>query len=279
MSFRVVVDSCGELTDEMKDSGLFVSVPFLIDISGHHFTDDASFDIGRFLKLVKESPTVARTACPSPERFQNAFDCDAERIYVVTISSQLSGAYNSAMLAKSMEEEDHPEKKIHVFNSKSASIGETLIARKIRECEEEGFSFEHTVEAVENYIESQVTWFVLEDLETLRKNGRLSNFKAALATALKIKPICSSTPEGTIQQAGQARGINKALVRMVDMAAEAAEHTEKKEIAVSCVACPERGQMVLDALKERIPAKDYLLVLASGLTTTYANEGGIVVVV
>ena len=172
-----------------------------------------------------------------------------------------------------MEDEDHPDRLIHVFNSKSASIGETLIARKIWECEKEGFSFEHTIEIVEAYIESQVTWVVLETLDTLRKNGRLSNFKAALATALKIKPICSSTPEGAIQQAGQARGINKALVRMVEMAAEAAGHAEQKEIAVSYVECPERGQMVLDALKERIPAKNYILLPASGLTATYANEG------
>lgn len=278
MSFRVVMDSCGEISEDMKESGLFFSVPFLIDIAGHHFTDDESFDTHRFLKLVKESPTVAKSACPSPVRFQKEFG-EEERVYVVTLSAQLSGAYNSACLAAGMEEEDDPGRKVHVFNSKSASIGETLIARKIWECEKEGFSFDHTVETVEAYIESQVTWFVLEDLETLRKNGRLSNFKAALAMALKIKPICSSTPEGTIQQAGQARGINRALVRMVEMAAEAAGHSEKKEIAVSYVNCPERGQMVVDALKEKVPAKNYLLLPASGLTCTYANEGGIVVVI
>ena len=279
MSFLVVMDSCGELTEDMKESGHFASVPFLIDIAGSHFVDNERFDMKRFLRLVKESPTVARTACPSPERFRKLFSPEAERIYVVTISAELSGSYNSAKLAQDMEDEDHPDRLIHVFNSKSASIGETLIARKIWECEKEGFSFEHTIETVEAYIESQVTWFVLETLDTLRKNGRLSNFKAALATALKIKPICSSTPEGAIQQAGQARGINKALVRMVEMAAEAAGHAEQKEIAVSYVECPERGQMVLDALKERIPAKNYILLPASGLTATYANEGGIIVVV
>lgn len=273
------MDSCGEISEDMKESGLFFSVPFSIDIEGHHFTDDESFDMKRFLRLVMESPTVAKSACPSPGKFQKAFGEEAERVYVVTISAQLSGAYNSACLAMNMEEEDHPDRKVHVFNSKSASVGETLIARKIWECEKEGFSFDHTVEAVEEYIESQVTWFVLETLDTLRKNGRLSNLKAALATALKIKPICSSTPDGAIQQAGQARGINKALVRMVDMAAEAAEHTEKKEIAVCHVDCPERGLMVLDALKEKVPARNYLLLPASGLTCTYANDGGIVVVI
>ena len=87
MSFLVVMDSCGELTEDMKESGHFASVPFLIDIAGSHFVDNERFDMKRFLRLVKESPTVARTACPSPERFRKLFSPEAERIYVVTISA------------------------------------------------------------------------------------------------------------------------------------------------------------------------------------------------
>ena len=115
-------------------------------------------------------------------------------------------------------------------------------------------------------------------LDALRKNGRLSNFKAFVATALKIKPICSSTPDGEIQQAGQARGINRALVKMVEMAAESAEHMEDKEIAVSHVNNPERGQMVLDAIKERVKAKNYFVENGRGVTSLYSSDGGIILV-
>ena len=278
-SYLVVIDSCGELTEDMKASGHFVSAPLTLDVDQYHFVDDETFDQLEFLKRVAESPNCPRSACPSPEIYKQYFEQDYDHVYAITLSAALSGSYNSAEVARGMVQEKVPEKKIYVFNSRSASIGQTLIGRKIAEYEEEGLPFEEIIEKVEEYIASQTTFFVLESLDALRKNGRLSNFKAFVATALKIKPICSSTPEGAIQQAGQARGINKALVRMVEMAAEAAGHAEQKEIAVSYVECPERGQMVLDALKERIPAKNYILLPASGLTATYANEGGIIVVV
>ena len=84
---------------------------------------------------------------------------------------------------------------------------------------------------MEAYIDSQMTWFVLENLETLRKNGRLSKVKAFVATALRIKPVMVSTPEGEIAQLDQARGMNKALVRMVDSIVEKVSNPEQTLIA------------------------------------------------
>lgn len=278
MSYLVVIDSCGELTPDMKASGHFMSAPLTMDVDQYHFVDDETFDQKEFLRRVKESPNCPRSACPSPQYYKSCFDKDFDHLYAVTLSGALSGSYNSAEVGRTMALEEHPDKKIHVFNSKSASIGETLIGRKIAEYEEAGFSFEEIIEKVDAYIESQVTYFVLESLDTLRKNGRLSNFKAFVATALKIKPICSSTPDGEIQQVGQARGINKALVKMVDMAAEAAGHMQDNEIAVSHTNNPERGQMVLDAIRERVKAKNYFLENGRGCTSMYANDGGIIMV-
>ena len=103
------------------------------------------------------------------------YRCEAERVYAVTLSAELSGSYNSAVLGKNLYHEEYGDKEIYVFNSRSASVGETLIALKIAECEEAGMDFEEVVRTVEGYIESQHTYFVLETLETLRKNGRLSD--------------------------------------------------------------------------------------------------------
>ena len=137
-----------------------------------------------------------------------AFEGEAEHVYVITLSGKLSGSYNSAVLAAQLYNEEHEEgKQIHVFNSRSASIGETLIGLKVQEMEENGLSFEQVVEQVEEYIASMNTFFVLETLETLRKAGRLSNLKALVANTLNIKPVMGSTKEGMIQQLGQARGM------------------------------------------------------------------------
>ena len=278
MSYLIVIDSCGELTDDMKASGHFVSAPLTLDVDQYHFVDDETFDQMEFLKRVKESPNCPRSACPSPELYKNYFEQDYDHIYAITLSAALSGSYNSAEVARGMVQEEYPDKKIHVFNSRSASIGQTLIGRRIAEYEEAGLPYEEILEKTEEYINSQTTWFVLESLDALRKNGRLSNFKAFVATALKIKPICSSPPDGEIQQAGQARGINRALVKMVEMAAESAEHMEDKEIAVSHVNNPERGQMVLDAIKERVKAKNYFVENGRGVTSLYSSDGGIILV-
>ena len=132
------------------------------------------------------------------------------------------------MLGANLAQEENEDLKIHVFNSRSASIGETLIVKKIVECEEAGMSFERVVETVELYISTQHTYFVLENLETLRKNGRLSKAKALVASALKIKPVMGATSEGDIVQLDQARGINKALMKMVDAIVNDAQHVENK---------------------------------------------------
>lgn len=97
------------------------------------------------------------------------YHCDAEHVYAVTLSAELSGSYNSAVLGKNLYEEEYGEKAIYVFNSRSASVGETLIGLKIAECEEKGMSFQEVIETVESYIEEQHTYFVLETLDILKK--------------------------------------------------------------------------------------------------------------
>ena len=279
MSYRVVVDSCGELTEEMKQDGHFLSAPLTMQVDEYDFVDDETFDQADFLAKVAASPNCPKSACPSPDFYRKAFEGEEDHAYAFTLSAQLSGSYNSAQLGKSMCLEEYPDKKIHVFNSKSASIGETLIAMKIRECENAGMSFKEVVQKVEEYIASQTTWFVLETLEALRKNGRLSNLKAAVATALKIKPVMMSTPEGSIQQLGQARGINKALVKMVDNIVEVTEHPEERILAISHCNCRDRAMMVKDALLGRMKVKDAFVVDTAGISSLYASDGGIIVVV
>ena len=279
MSYIVVVDSCGELTDEMKKDGHFISAPLTMQVDEYDFVDDETFDQADFLKKVAASPNCPKSACPSPEFYQKAYDKDVDHIYAVTLSAELSGSYNSAQLGKNLYLEEHPGKKVYVFNSRSASIGETLIALKIRECEEAGMTFEQVIESVEAYIDGQVTWFVLETLDTLRKNGRLSKMKAMVATALKIKPVMISTPDGNIAQLDQARGINKALIKMVGYIAETVEHPEEKILAISHCNCVDRAIMVRDAILEKIRVKDVFVLDTAGISTMYANDGGIIVVI
>ncbi len=279
MSYKVIVDSCGELTEQMKESGRFVTAPLQLQVEDHIITDDDTFDQTAFLKLVAESPECPKSSCPSPESYMNSYHCDADHVYAVTLSAELSGSYNSAVLGKNLYEEEYGEKQIHVFNSRSASVGETLIALKIQECEEAGMEFEQVIEQVNAFIDEQHTYFVLESLDALRKNGRLTGIKALVATALNIKPVMGSTPEGTIYQLGQGRGMKKALTKMVDSVAAEVIHPEQKILAISHCNAPERAEAVRKMIQEKIQVKDSFIVDTRGVSSLYASDGGIIVVI
>ena len=279
MSYKIIIDSCGELLEEWKNNEHFESVALTLNVGGEKIIDDETFDQADFLKKVAASPECPKSACPSPERYMKAFDCDADHIYAVTLSAELSGSYNSAVLGRNLLEEEKPGRKIHIFNSKSASIGQTLIGMKIQECEEAGYSFEKVIETVDEYIAGQHTFFVLDNLETLRKNGRLSKVKALVASALKIKPVMGSTDEGNICQLDQARGINKALVKMAGQIAEKTQNSEEKVLAISHCNCHERAILLKNALQEKMPLKNIVVLDTAGVSSMYANDGGVIVAV
>ncbi len=278
MNYKIVIDSCGELTEQLKQDGHYENVPLELEVEGEQITDDATFNQLDFLKKVKASKECPKSSCPSPERYMKAFDAAAEHIYVVTLSSKLSGSYNSAVLAGNMYLEDHPQKKVHVFDSRSASIGETLIGMKIQELEEAGKSFEEVIEETERYIDSQQTFFVLETLDTLRKNGRLSNLKAFVASALNIKPVMGSTPEGSICQLDQARGMGKAIDRMISDMLAKTQNCEQRILAISHCNCPKRALAIKEKIEQQVKFKDIIIAETAGISSMYANDGGVILV-
>lgn len=280
MNCKIIVDSCGELRPAQKQDSCFMSVPLALDVDEFHFVDDESFSQKDFLEKIKASRNCPKSTCPSPERYLEAYQSAAERIYVVTLSAKLSGSYNSAQVAKQLYEEEYGEKKIHVFDSKSASVGETLIAGKIKEYEESGLSFEEVVQKTEEYISSQSTYFVLETLDTLQKNGRLSNLKALVAGALNIKPVMGSTPEGSICELAKSRGMNKALERMAqEIVSRLPEDDKERTLGISHCNCPERAELLKEKLEKKGCFKEIFIVDTAGISTMYANDGGVIAAV
>ncbi|MCC8139653.1 MAG: DegV family protein [Lachnospiraceae bacterium] len=279
MDYRIVVDSCGEFTEEMKRDPHFIHTALHLEIDGEQFTDDESFDRQDFLRKMKASPNCPKSSCPSPEDYRSAFEeGEPGNRYAVTLSAELSGSYNSATLGQNLYLEEHPDANVHVFNSCSASVGETLIALKIQECEEAGMEFPETIRQVDQFIQEQNTYFVLETLENLRKNGRISSVKAVVASALNIKPVMGATPQGTIIQLGQARGMQKALRAMVErMAAELKNPAEKVLGLVHCNN-RERAEYVKSEIQKLIRVKDIIVLETSGVSTLYAAQGGIILV-
>ena len=186
MSYKIIADSCCEFPEEYKEDPRFVNIPLGLDVAGEHLWDDETFDQASFLQKVASSKTCPRSCCPSPEKYMRAYDTDAENIFVFTLSSKLSGSYNSAVIGKTLYEEKHGEKNIFVCDSHSASVGETQLALKAAKWSEEGLPFAEICEKLLAFRDEMKTYFVLDNLETLRKNGRLTGVKALVASTLSI---------------------------------------------------------------------------------------------
>ncbi len=277
MSFHIVCDSCTDLTEEDFKKGCYTWVPLTLLVDGKEIIDDETFDQADFLKKVAASKESVKSACPAPESYMEAYST-ADDIYVVTLSAELSGSYNSAVLGKNLYEEENGEKNIHVVNSRGAATTQVLIARKIYEYASQGMPFEEVVEKIEEYTTSLRTYFVLETLEVLRINGRLSRLSATIASALNIKPVMIGTRDGVIQKAAQARGMKKALAKMVDhMAAEGRDDLSGRQFVISHCNCYERAVFVKELIKERLHAEDIDIVDTKGVSSMYACDGGIIV--
>ena len=276
MSFHIVCDSCTDLTEEDLKKGCYTLVPLTLLVDGEEIIDDETFDQADFLAKVAASKESVKSACPAPESYMEAYS-KADDIYVVTLSAELSGSYNSAVLGKNLYEEENGTKNIHVVNSRGAATTQVLIARKLNEYASQGMPFEEVVDKIEEYTTSLRTYFVLETLEVLRKNGRLSRLSATIAGALNIKPVMIGTRDGVIQKASQARGMKKALAKMVEHMGSEGRDLTRRQFVISHCNCYERAVYVKELIKKHLHAEDVDIVDTKGVSSLCACDGGIIV--
>lgn len=277
MTYKIIGDSCLDLTEDLRKDPHFQIVPLTLQVDDVQVIDDETFDQKKFLELVKNSKECPKTACPSPEKFKEAFECDAKQIFVVTLSSHLSGTYNAAVVGKELYEEEHgKDKNIAIIDSLSASSGELNVALKIRDLCEQALPFEEARKQVLDYRDSMETFFVLESLDYLRKNGRLTGLQAFFATTLNIKPIMAAD-KGTIIKLEQARGMNKALSRMAHIAVTRGGDTENKRLAIAHCNNRERAEQVKEMLCRAASFREVVITNTAGVATVYAGDSGIIV--
>lgn len=271
---RLIADSCADLTKEKKEWTGVRLVPLTLTIDKEEILDDESFCQKKFLEKMRKSPECPRSACPSPESYMREFE-GADEIFVVTLSRHLSGSYQSAVLAKQMYQEEHPEVKIEIVDSQSASVGESLLVLKLRSLFDK-FSFEEITKKIKKFRDGMQTKFVLEDLDVFIKNGRLNHIQAILCNALNIKPLLAGE-KGHIVKLDQARGVERALKKLVESVAADVKEATTRTLAIAHCNHPARAEEVRRMIMSKVPFKECMIVNTGGLSTMYASEGGIVV--
>ncbi|MBQ9531524.1 MAG: DegV family EDD domain-containing protein [Eubacterium sp.] len=282
MSYRIIADSCCDKTARMADWENITFVPLTLEIGNYSILDDENFDQDDYIRRTLEYSDVAKTACPSPDAWAEAIDCEEEEIYLLTITDKLSGTYNSALQGVMLYKEEHPEsnKKIHVFNSLATSGIESLTAEKIKELADSGESFESIVSTVEDYIINHCAlYFCLESLDVLRKNGRLFALAATILKKLRLKMIFERTQQGNISLVGQDIVMNRSLTKMAGIIAENVQGIDlsDKRLIISHVCCREKAEFLKEKIAAKVQFGDVEIVKCSGLNSTYASNGGIIV--
>jgi len=271
---RFIGDSCCDFTKLDRRKYDIVSVPMSLIIGGVEYQDDGSRSQTDWIELVKNDPGYPRSACPSPDAFFKAYKEDADN-YVITLSGKLSGVYNSAMVAKEMFLEEHENARIHVFDSKSAAAGEHLLFEKIAEFVEAGLDFDEVVAQGEAFRDDMRTIFVLDDLETFKKNGRLKGIKALVATTMNIKPVLVGD-DGEIKQIDQGIGMDRAVNRMLRQI-EKMELPKDRKVRITQCDSKELCVKIARVLSERFGFEDIKIINANGISTVYENPGGVVI--
>lgn len=276
MNFKIVADSGCDITQEMKRNMNMKIIPLTLRLQNKEYVDDENLDVEGYIEDMKNCPDYPKTSCPSPSDFINSFRGE-EDVFAVTLSSNLSGTYQSAVTAKDIFLEEAKEKFIHVFDSLSASSGETLVCMKINELVREGLDRLEIVEKVTKYIHDMKTFFLLENLEHLAKAGRLNPIIAKVASVLDIKPIMGSDGAGNIKLVERVRGYKKAFNRLIDIIGREGTNIKDKVLGISYCNCLERALLLREELLKRYNFKDIVIMKMTGLTSTYADDKGLVI--
>lgn len=280
MAIKIIADSCCDTTPELKASLGITHVPLtIIPATNIGFVDDEKINLQALMEEMKKSKEPTRTACPSVEAYAQAMRACDECI-VITLSSKLSGSYNAARLARQAVLEEFPDKKIFVADSQSASAGELLIALHAHELIENGASYMETVKGVTELVERMHTLFVLEDLSNLVKNGRMNKVEGLVASVISLHPVLSDDGNGEIKKLKIVRGLLNALNHMVSVIADYTKNAPEKSIVLTLAYCNCRGRaesLRLNILDQCPAIRDIILVPTAGISTVYANDGGIVI--
>ena len=274
-NYKIIGDSCTDVTAEMMRVCDYVRVPLTIEVGPDVVVDDESFDQKSLLEKMAAWHDAPKTACPSPAQYLAQFE-DGKDNYVVTLTGRLSGSYNAAMQAAAIYEEEGGSGNVHVFNSRSASSGQVQIALLVRDLCEQGKAFDEVVQTVEAYISRMQTLFVLENLENLRKNGRLTKIQALVTGALRVKLFMGATREGEIEKFGQGLTTRQTLARLISTVVADEDHVGRRLVISHCN-CPERAEYLREQFAAKCRFSEIHIVPTGGISTVYAYDGGTII--
>ena len=272
MKYKIVSDSSSNIF-ELENTN-YAYVPLKVITQEKEYVDVVGLDVDGMIEDLKTVKGKTGTACPSAGEWLEAFG-DADMVFGVAITSGLSGAYNSAMVAKMQFEENYPDKKIHIFDSLSTGAEMQLIIYKIKELIEKGKEFEEIVDYINNYMKHTHLLVILESVHNFASNGRVSPAVAKSASVFGVRIVGRASDEGKVEPYGFVRGAKKAVKRLYE---EIMKKGYKGDKMIICFTQEDAGaKQLIEMFKETYPEIDVTLSPNGALCSYYLEPGGIMV--
>lgn len=272
MDIKIVVDSSADIL-KLEEVSLSVA-PLKITTDTREFIDNENLNVSEMVEFLKTYKGKSITACPSVGDWTAAFG-QAKKIFCITITSGLSGSYNSAMIAKQEYEEKNPDAKVFVIDSLSAGPKLKLIAQYLEKLILKGYEFEEICEKISKYEKSIGTIFVLESLMNLANNGRVSFAKAKIAGVLGIRALGTASEVGKIEMLDKARGDKKAQNLVLSYLEKM--NYNGKNLSISHCFNFEKANRLKSLIIEKFPNAKISIQNTLGLCSFYAENKGLII--
>lgn len=269
---KIVTDSSA---DTLTLGGVaFASAPLTIVTDEREYVDDAALDVVQMVENLLKYNGKSSTACPGVGEWLTAFG-DAEEVFCVTITSNLSGSYNAAKIAAQTYTEQYPDRRVFVLDSLSTGPEMRLLLERLRDDVAAGMDFEEICEDVSAYSAKTGLLFVLESMKNLANNGRVSRVAAVAAGLLGIRAVGKASDVGTLEMLNKCRGAKKAQAAVMAHMQELGY--DGGAVRVSHVGNEEAAQILRAALAAEYPEAEIEVYEARGLCSFYAEKGGMLI--
>lgn len=269
-TFKIVSDSSSDIREF---SAAFSSVPLKIRTDEREFCDDDTLNLSEMLTYLEKYKGKSGSACPNTAEWLEAFE-GYENIFCVTITSSLSGSYNSAYGAAKEYMEKYPERHVLVIDSLSTGPECALVIEKLGQLISEGKSFDEISAEIKEYQKHTHLIFALESMHNLANNGRVSPIVAKLAGVIGIRIVGKASDEGTLEIMNKSRGAKRMLEDIID--------NMKKtgcggKVRIHHCENPAVSEKLETLIKETFPETSVVISTVGGLCGFYAERGGILI--
>ncbi len=273
MAYRIVSDSSSDILK--KDDPNYRSVPLHILFGDQDWPDTADTDLEAFDAAMDANTGRSSTSCPSPLEWYQAFG-DAEVVYCFTITYSLSGSYNSAMTAKSMYEEEFPERHVYVCDSYATGGRMVLMMDYLRELLDAGTAYEEAYHKVMRYRDQTELMFALQSMKMLAANGRVSPLVAKAAGILDMRLIGRASEEGKLTLIDRHRGARRVLLGTFKQML--AYGYNGGRVVISHNRNPEDANSLAKLIREKFGEKVWIDIhRTTELCSYYAEKGGYII--